>query len=230
MNRETLSLTKAAVERARRDHERRQAALEAVRHLRRVDPRLGEIIRKIGPHRPIITPDPFVTLVGAIVQQQVSMSAAAAIQKRLKALCPRGRTTPTAIARLQTDALRKAGLSRQKVRYVRDLAGHFTARRLTPRKLREATDEEVIAATTQVKGVGRWTAEMLLIFCLERPDVWPTDDLGLRKAVRQFLGDADMPTNDVMELVGESWRPYRTYASWYLWRSLEGPFMPGMAL
>lgn len=205
-------------------------ACAAVRHLTRADPRLGALIRRIGPHRPIITPNPFVTLVGSILQQQISMSAAAAVQKRVASLCPRGRVTPAAILGLSDDELRGAGLSRQKTKYVRSLAEHFASGILNSRKLRTMTDEEVIAATTQVKGVGRWTAEMLLIFCLERPDVWPIDDLGLRKAIRNFLGLDDLPDAKTMHAAGEPCRPYRTYASWYLWRSLEGPFMPGVAL
>ena len=210
--------------------QREATARAAVRHLTRANPRLGALIRKIGPHRPVITPNSFVALVGSILQQQVSMSAAAAVQKRLKALCPRGRVTPAAILELSDGNLRGAGLSRQKAKYIRSLAEHFASGTLSSRKLRSMTDEGVIAATTQVKGVGRWTAQMLLIFCLERPDVWPIDDLGLRKAVRNFLGLGDLPEMETMQATGEPWRPYRTYASWYLWRSLEGPFMPGVAL
>jgi DNA-3-methyladenine glycosylase II len=205
-------------------------ARAAVHHLSRADRRLGQLIRSIGPHRPIITPDPFVALVGSILQQQISMSAAAAVQKRVQDLCPRGRVTPGAILHLGDADLRAAGLSRQKARYLRALAEHFANGALTARKLRGMTDDEVIAATTQVSGVGRWTAEMLLIFCLERPDVWPIDDLGLRKAVRNFAGLGDLPDARTMLALGTPYRPYRTYASWYLWRSLEGPFMPGVAL
>ena len=209
--------------------QREATARAAVHHLTRANPRLGALIRTIGPHRLIITPNPFVALVGSILQQQVSMSAAA-VQRRLNTLCPRGRVTPAAIQQLDDGKLRGAGLSRQKAKYIRSLAEHFASGTLSSRKLRSMTDEEVIAATTQVKGIGRWTAEMLLIFCLERPDVWPIDDLGLRKAVRNFLGLGDLPERETMQATGEPWRPYRTYASWYLWRSLEGPFMPGVAL
>ena len=209
---------------------RAATARAAVRHLTRANPRLGALIRRIGPHRPIITSDPFVALVGSILQQQISMSAAAAVQKRVRALCPRGRITPAAILELSEADLRGAGLSRQKTKYLRSLAEYYACGALSARKLRAMTDEEVIAVTTLVKGVGRWTAEMLLIFCLERPDVWPIDDLGLRKAVRDFLGLDDLPDAKTMQAAGEPCRPYRTYASWYLWRSLEGPFMPGVAL
>jgi DNA-3-methyladenine glycosylase II len=202
----------------------------AAHALSRLDPQLAALIEKAGPHRPIITRDPFIALVGSILQQQISMSAAAAVQARLKTLCPRGRITPKAILDLSDEALRRAGLSRQKIAYVRSLAERFASGELDSRRLRRMTDEEVIGATTAVKGIGRWTAEMLLIFCLERPDVWPIDDLGLRKAVRDFLGLSELPDAETMEIVGRPWRPHRTYASWYLWRSLEGPFMPGIAL
>lgn len=238
MNRQIATSSGGEARRSAPAHSGRQStggnrealARAAARALSRATPRLGALIRKIGPHRPTITRGPFVALVGSIVQQQVSMSAAAAVQRRIKGLCPRGRLTPAAILDLSDEELRGAGLSRQKVGYVRAVAEHFAAGLLSTRKLRAMTDDEVIAAVTKVKGVGRWTAEMLLIFCLERPDVWPIDDLGLRKAVGNFLGRAELPDANTMETVGRPWRPYRTYASWYLWRSLEGPFMPGVAL
>lgn len=209
--------------------QRRRAAQAARRHLRQVDPRLRRLIDQIGPHRPQITPDPFRALLGSIIHQQVSMNAAAAIQRRVRDLCPRGRPTPTTLLALRENQLRGAGLSRQKVKYVRNVATEFAARRLTAAKLVAWSDEEVIAATMRIKGVGRWTAEMLLIFCLERPDVWPVDDFGLRKAVRGLLGLKDLPAAATLHELAEPWRPYRSYATWYLWRSLDGPLMPGIA-
>ena len=145
-------------------------------------------------------------------------------------LCPRRRLTPAAIMALDHDTLRAAGLSRQKAAYVRNMAEAFASRELSAAKLRRMSDDEVVEATTRIKGVGRWTAEMLLIFCLERPDVWPVDDLGLRKAVRNFLAMTEMPRPAEIQAVADPWRPYRSYATWYLWRSLEGPLMPGVAL
>ena len=195
-----------------------------------MDRKLRVLIDRIGPHRLIITRDPFVALIGSIIQQQISMSAAAAIQKRVRGLCPRGRVTASGIRALSPHRLRGAGLSRAKVQYILNLAEHFATRRLTAPALRRMPDDEVIAATTAVKGIGRWTAEMLLLFCLERPDVWPVDDLGLRKAVRLFIGSDEMPGADTLQDLAEPWRPHRSYATWYLWRSLEGPLMPGIAL
>jgi DNA-3-methyladenine glycosylase II len=230
MNRRIEQSATRAPARPTRAARRAELARNAVRALSRANPRLGALIKRIGPHRPTITPDPFVALVGSIIQQQISMSAAAAVQKRLRALCPRGRVTPAMVLSLSDDDLRGVGLSRQKVGYIRALAEQFATNLLSARKLRRMTDEEVIESTTKVKGVGRWTAEMLLIFCLERPDVWPIDDLGLRQAARNFLELEKLPGAETMEELGRPLRPYRTYASWYLWRSLEGPFMPGVAL
>ena len=202
----------------------------ALRHLRQADARLGRLIERIGPYRPVICRDPFVALISSVIQQQVSMPAAATIEKRVRALCPRGRLTSAALLALSEQELRGAGLSRQKAAYVRNVADAFASRTLTPARLRRMSDAEVVEATTRLKGIGRWTAEMLLIFCLERADVWPVDDLGLRKAVQNFLGLGEMPRPAAIEDVADGWRPYRSYATWYLWRSLEGPLMPGVAL
>jgi DNA-3-methyladenine glycosylase II len=204
------------------------ATRAALRHLCRADARLARLIRRVGPYCPAITRDPFLALVGSVVHQQVSMSAAAAILTRLRHLCG-GRLTPAAILRRDEDELRTAGLSRQKAAYLRNIADAFGSRTLTSAKLRRMSDEEVIRAATAIKGVGRWTAEMLLIFCLQRPDVWPVDDFGLRKALRDFLGWSEVPAPATVGEVGDRWRPYRSYATWYLWRSLEGPIPPRVA-
>lgn len=209
---------------------RRQDAATAIAALTAGDARLGRVIASIGDFRPIIMPNPFVALIGSILQQQVSMSSAAATFKRLKALCPRQRLTPAALQALTPETLRAAGLSRQKAQYVHNVAAAFAAGHLSGAKLRKMTDDEVIAATTALKGIGRWTAEMLLMFCLERPDVWPVDDLGLKKGVRAFLGTTELPAVAAMNALAEKWRPYRTYATWYLWRLQEGPAMPGLAV
>lgn len=209
------------------NHESRDR--RALRHLRRVDPQLGAIIRRVGPFRPTLTRNPFVALVGSIIHQQISMRAAASIQQRLRDLCPRGRLTPASIAALRDGKLRSVGLSRQKARYIAAVAEAFADGTLSAPRLRRMDDEQVIAATTALPGVGRWTAEMLLIFCLQRPDVWPADDLGLRTAARNFLGLAETPKRKEVEEWGERWRPYRTYACWYLWRSLKNELPPAIA-
>lgn len=199
----------------------------ALRHLRR-DPRLAALMRRVGPFAPRTHSHPFEALVGAIIHQQVSMAAGRAMYRRVRALCPRGRLSARILAACADEQLRAAGLSRQKAAYVRDVAAHFADRRITPAALRRMPDEEVIATVTQIKGVGRWTAEMLLIFCLQRPDVWPIDDLGLQKAAARLLGMAEPPLRAALEALAEPWRPYRTYATWYLWRSLENPVSPAI--
>ncbi len=200
----------------------------ALRHLRAAHPRWTDVLARVGPYRPSLTPDPFIALIGSIVHQQVSMSAGAAIYRRVKALCPRGRLSPAAILAHDEATLRSAGLSRQKASYLRNIAEFFSRGRAVRTALRRGTDEEVIEQVTQIKGVGRWTAEMLLIFCLHRPDVWPVDDLGLRKAGQLFFGLAELPSPKALQELGEPLRPYRTYATWYLWRSLELPVAPAI--
>jgi DNA-3-methyladenine glycosylase II len=205
------------------NHRRAVAALE------RRDRRLAKIIKTVGPYDPVLTRNAFVALAGSIVHQQVSMAAAKSVFTRLKALCPRKRLSPKAIHTLSLDELRSAGLSRQKAGYMHDLAEHFGSGKLSTAKLRKLDDEQVMTTVTEVKGIGRWTAEMLLIFCLERPDVWPVDDLGLQNAVKRLLDRDERPPLDEIRAIAEPWRPYRTYATWYLWRSLEGEFNPGIA-
>jgi DNA-3-methyladenine glycosylase II len=205
-------------------------AAAALAHLRAADARLAATIARIGPYAPVYTPHPFTALVGSIVHQQVSMAAAKSMLRKLRALCPGPRITPAGLLRLSAADLRTAGISRQKAAYLHSLAEEFAARRLTPAKLRRMGDEEVIAAVTRVKGVGRWTAEMLLIFSLARPDVWPIDDLGLRKAARNLLGRSEIPSPAELNALAEPWRPYRSIATWYLWRSLENPVPPSIEL
>lgn len=200
----------------------------ATRYLRSQRAGLRTVIDRVGPYRPTITRDPFIALIGSIVHQQVSLSAGLAVFRQLKCACPQRRLTPRAVLSLSEHTLQTLGLSRQKRAYVRNVAQAFFSRQLTAPRLRRMSDDEVIDATTAIKGVGRWTAEMLLIFSLERPDVWPVDDLGLRKGVQQLLQMADLPTRLEMSHVGERWRPYRTMACWYLWASLEGPRPPSV--
>ena len=212
------------------DRRRRQDALAALRHLRQTGPQMRRLVDRIGPFRPIITADPFTAIIGSIIQQQVSMTAAAAIQKRVRRLAARGRLTAKTLLATPDDQLRAAGLSRQKTAYIKNVSAAFVNRDITAAGLRRMSDDQVVEATTAIKGIGRWTADMLLIFCLERPDVWPVGDLGLRKAVRGFLGCEVAPSPGNLQDLADPWRPYRTYATWYLWRSLEGPLMPGIEL
>jgi len=202
---------------------------EALRALRRADARLAAVIRAVGPYRPRLTRDPFAALLGSILHQQISMAAARSIHRRLRDLCSQRRLTPDAVMRLTDAQLRQAGLSRNKMLSVRDLARHFAEARITSRGLRRMSDEQVIETVTQVRGVGRWTAEMLLIFCLERPDVWPVDDLGLREGLRRLHGIRRPLTPKRAEPLGDPYRPYRTVATWYLWKSLGNPVEPAIS-
>ncbi len=163
---------------------------------------------------------PFHALVQAIVSQQLSTRAAATIIRRVLDLCG-GAPTPTILARLTDADLRTAGLSGQKVRYVRDLAARVRAGTLRLEGLDTLDDGAVIDALTAVTGIGRWTAEMFLIFRLQRADVLPVGDLGILRAVQQNYGLRQKPTPARLLALGEPWKPYRSVASWYLWASLD---------
>ena len=195
---------------------------KARRLLARRDPVLRELMREHGPcgladaqHT-----DPFRALVSAIISQQLSTKAAATIKARLDALVA-PRLTPARIAAVSDDALRGVGLSRQKIAYVRDLCNRVTSGDLALDQLDEMSDDEVVMALTSVKGIGRWTAEMFLMFRLHRPDVLPVGDLGIVKAVQRAYGMRRVPTPERLTKLGEQWRPYRSVACWYLWASLD---------
>lgn len=204
----------------------------ARRLLMRRDPVLAELIRKHGPCGLAAAQraDHFTALVRAITGQQLSTKAASTIFGRLVALTPEG-VTPEALSGLSAAQLRAVGMSRQKVAYFRDLSekvmnGALPLRTAAtpggaPDPLDAMTDDEVIAALTQVKGIGRWTAEMFLMFRLHRPDVLPSGDLGIVNAVKSVYRLRKKPTPDRIRKIGEAWRPYRSVASWYLWRSLD---------
>jgi DNA-3-methyladenine glycosylase II len=163
--------------------------------------------------------DPFQTLARAIVGQQISVKAADSIWARFAEVAQTIR--PEHVATLELDALAACGLSRRKAEYLRDLAGHFVDGRVEPARWKKMADEAVIDELTDVRGIGRWTAEMFLIFSLRRPDVWPVDDIGLQKAVALHYLDGERPTPKVLRKLGERHAPWRTVATWYLWRSLD---------
>jgi DNA-3-methyladenine glycosylase II len=163
--------------------------------------------------------DPFQTLARAIVGQQISVKAADSVWARFAGFARH--VTPDHVATLELEALAACGLSRRKAEYLRDLAGHFVDGRVEPARWKKMDDEAVIAELVDVRGIGRWTAEMFLIFSLRRPDVWPVDDIGLQKAVaRHYLDDA-RPSPQALREHGVRFAPWRTVATWYLWRSLD---------
>jgi DNA-3-methyladenine glycosylase II len=164
--------------------------------------------------------EPFTALVHAIISQQLSSKAAATIAGRFDALFD-GRPTPRRVARVTDEQLRAVGLSGQKLRYIRDLCARVDDGSLPLDRIETLPDEAVIEALTQVKGIGRWTAEMFLMFRLHRPDVLPVDDLGIVKAVQRAYRLRKAPTAERLEKIGEPWRPFRSVACWYLWASLD---------
>lgn len=198
--------------------------------LSRRDPVLGRLIRAHGPCglADARHDDPFRALTRAIVGQQLSTKAAATIYGRFAALCGTqrrggrgGGPTPQAVMRVSDAELRAVGLSGQKLGYIRDLSTRVLDGSLDLQSLEAMDDHDVITALTAVKGVGRWTAEMFLIFRLQRPDVLPLGDLGILKAVQRAYGLRTIPSPQRLTSIGESWRPYRSIACWYLWASLD---------
>lgn len=196
----------------------------ALRHLRRNDKTLATLIRRVGPFtmesRAHLTP--FQGLLRAIVYQQLSGLAAGSIDRRFKALFPGRRPSAKRLLEIDDDTLRGVGLSRSKVASMQDLARKSLDGVLPNRRaLADMDDEVIIEQLVNVRGIGRWTAEMLLIFNLGRPDVLPVADLGVRKGYMLHVGDEQMPTFAELQQHGECWRPYRSVASWYLWRATE---------
>ncbi|MGH2508992.1 MAG: DNA-3-methyladenine glycosylase family protein, partial [Ktedonobacteraceae bacterium] len=181
------------------------------------DPVMAEAIKRVGPCTLLPNPNLFETLVDAIVSQQISVKAADAIMARLRTATPGGQPTPAALLTLEHEALRAVGLSTPKARYIRDLTERVGSGQLDLDILTTLEDEAVIQALTQVKGIGRWTAEMMLIFSLGRPDVLPVDDLGFAEGIRSAYGLENRPKPQEMRERGEQWRPYRTFATWYMW-------------
>ena len=208
--------------------ERRTAAdwRRARAHLCKADPVMRRIVRRVGACT--LVPRPrrayFVTLCKSIYTQQISTRIATILYGRFSEQFPRRTPTPARVIEFltngQDELIKRCGLSRQKRAYILDLARHFEGGQIPVRRLHRMSDEEVIEALVRVNGVGRWTAEMFLIFVLNRPDVLPVDDLGLREAVKQAYGLKERPTAAELRAIAEKWRPYRTIATWYLWRSL----------
>ncbi len=197
----------------------------ARRHLQQ-DPTMRRIISAIGPCTLRPRRDHFVLLCKSIYSQQISSTVANVLFGRFREHFPRRRPTPQRVFDLLTtgaDAqLKGTGLSRQKKAYLIDLSQHFLSNAIPNHRLSRLDDEEIIKRLTAVKGIGRWTAEMFLIFVLNRPDVLPVDDLGLQRAAKQAYGLKGMPKAKQFIKLADKWRPYRTIASWYLWHAADG--------
>ncbi len=192
---------------------------QATRALARRDARLRQLIRRFPGIHLVRRSDPFTTLARAIVGQQISVKAADSVWARLSAQL--GGMNPRRMAACAPQELRACGLSGQKTGYLLDLAAHFQSRRLQPKRWQAMDDEAVIAELTAVKGIGRWTAEMFLIFHELRPDVLPLADLGLRRAVSLLYNDGEPLAPAEIRALAEPWQPWRSVATWYLWRSLD---------
>jgi DNA-3-methyladenine glycosylase II len=195
---------------------------KAIDHLKKSDAILASIIARVGPCQIAYREPTFEMLARAIVFQQLSGKAARTIYGRLEEAAG-GKLTPEAIQSLSVGEMRRCGLSRQKLGYIRDLAEHALSGKVDFARLPEMSDDEVIAALTDIKGVGVWTAHMFLIFSLRRPNVLPVGDLGVRTAIQRAWRKRKLPTPKQMEQIAREWHPYCSYAAWYLWRSLELP-------
>ncbi len=183
------------------------------------DAKLRKIIRTHGDASLNPRGDAFLTLARAIVGQQISVKAAESIWKRF--LAAAGGMKPALVLALPDERIRECGFSRAKVTYVKDLATRFASGSIKPRRWAKMTDEEIIADLVQIRGIGRWSAEMFLIFHLMRPDVLPVTDLGLQRAMERLYNGSEPLDHAAMRALGEAWKPWRSVATWYLWRSID---------
>ena len=199
----------------------------AVAHLKRVDPVLAGVVEQVGPFRMSYREPSFEAVVRSIIFQQLAGKAAATIFDRFFAACANGVgaacLTPERVLALTEEQMRACGLSRQKLSYIRDLAERTRSGEVDFELLRRMKEDEVIAHLTRVKGIGVWSAQMFLIFALRRPDIMPTGDYGIRAAMKKHYRKRTLPAPPQMLKISEPWRPYRSVACWYLWRSLDGP-------
>jgi len=193
---------------------------DVMKHLTVADVRLAAIIKSVGGYEIKLRKDPFQSLVEAIIYQQLAGSAADAIYRRFVKIYGRF-PRPAKLLATKDFKLRDAGLSARKIEYLKDLASRVSDGRLKLTLLPKLPDEQVIEQLVQVKGIGRWTAEMFLIFCLGRQDVLPVGDLGLRKAMQKAYSLGELPSPATMSDIAQLWKPYCSIATWYLWKSLE---------
>ena len=196
---------------------------DACKHLVKRDRVMKKLIPRLGDGRLESRGDAFTTLARSIVGQQISVKAAQAVWDRFVALTagPSHKLAPNAVLALDAPHIRAAGLSARKVEYLCDLAEHFQSGAVRPARWPSMEDEAVIGELTQIRGIGRWTAEMFLIFNLSRPNVLPLDDLGLIQAISVNYFSGEPVSRAEAREVGDAWAPYRSVATWYIWRSLD---------
>jgi DNA-3-methyladenine glycosylase II len=192
---------------------------EAKLELMRRDRIMRKLIPQFGDLHLIGRGEPFTTLARSIVGQQISVASAEAVWRKLQAACPKW--SPAQVLKTSSDNLAACGLSKRKLEYILDLADHFKAKRVHAAQWNEMDDEAVIAELVQIRGIGRWTAEMFLIFNMLRPNILPLDDVGLLRGISiNYFSGEPVSRSDARE-VSANWEPYRTVATWYMWRSLE---------
>lgn len=194
---------------------------EILLHFDKNDTVMAQLIRKSGPIKLKRNRNYFIVLCNAIIGQQISVTAADAITIRFNKLFNGHSPTPQGVIKLSEIDLRKAGLSKQKVAYLKDLSFHFYEKILRPHRLHHMGNDEVICQLTRVHGIGRWTAEMFLIFSLNRPDVLPVGDLGLQLALKKLYRMRQLPTVKRMRTIGRKWNPLETVGTWYAWRAQD---------
>jgi DNA-3-methyladenine glycosylase II len=195
--------------------------IDAVHYLCKVDSNLEKIIKIVGKYSINIRNDPFQSLVESIIYQQLAGKAANAIYNRFINYYNNKQITPTLILNSPNDNLKKVGLSNRKINYLKDLALHVYDGRINLEELPKMNDEEIINKLVNVKGIGRWTSEMFLIFSLGRQDILPVTDLGVRKAIQKIYSLSELPKPNIMMEIAKPWRPYRSIATWYLWKFLS---------
>jgi DNA-3-methyladenine glycosylase II len=196
---------------------------KAVAHLKKVDPVMAQVIERVGSYKgwPATGGTHFDAVARSIVFQQLSGKAAGTIHGRFQGLYGGRTPLPAELAATPDEQLRAVGLSRQKSAYLKDLGARVASGEVPIETLHELTDDEVISALTQVKGIGRWTAQMFMMFRLGRPDVLPDLDLGVQKGIQRAYRLRKLPAPERVKKIGAKWAPYRTVASWYLWRLLD---------
>ena len=194
---------------------------EILQHFDKNDAVMAQLIRESGPIKLKRNRNYFIVLCNAIIGQQISVAAADAITIRFNRLFNGHSPTPQGVIKLSEIDLRKAGLSKQKVAYLKDLSFHFYEKILRPHRLHHMGNDEVICQLTRVHGIGRWTAEMFLIFSLNRPDVLPVGDLGLQLALKKLYRMRQLPTVKRMRTIGRKWNPLETVGTWYAWRAQD---------
>ena len=192
-------------------------------HLSSVDPKMEKLINKYEKPYFVKENNYFESIVRSIIYQQLSTKSASKIYNRFKKLFENGSLNPESVIEQSNDTYRSIGLSRQKISYIFNVADAYT-NGMIPQNFDKYGDEDIINTLIQIKGIGKWTAQMFLMFTLNRPDILPELDLGIKKGFKIYFKLNQLPSEDYMQKKAEKWRPYRTLACWYLWRLVEGPF------